>query len=143
MAAKLARLEFELLTKPPGIGFIFNGSTNQTWNQMNSQPILQIESVTKAFGGILALNDVSFEVYPGEILGIIGPNGSGKTTVVNCITGFVPKTKGRVLFKGRDISNKPAHNVRRGNRTQQIGSQKYQPRLCCHPSTVQGCSLLS
>ena len=53
---------------------------------MTDEPILQVKEVTKTFGGIIALNRVSFEVGKGEILGIIGPNGSGKTTVVNCIT---------------------------------------------------------
>ena len=56
---------------------------------MKGEPILEVREVTKTFGGIIALNRVSFDVDEGEILGIIGPNGSGKTTVVNCITGFV------------------------------------------------------
>ena len=78
---------------------------------MNTQPILQVRDVFKAFGGILALNRVSFDVHEGEILGIIGPNGSGKTTLVNCITGFIKMTSGRVIFRGRDISGKPAHKI--------------------------------
>ncbi|MCP4629095.1 MAG: ABC transporter ATP-binding protein [bacterium] len=78
---------------------------------MNREPILQIKEITKSFGGITALNRVSFDVSEGEILGIIGPNGSGKTTVVNCITGFIKKTSGKVLFRGKDISNKPAHKI--------------------------------
>ena len=75
------------------------------------EPILRVEKVSKAFGGVQALNGVSFEVHEGEILGIIGPNGSGKTTVVNCITGFIKKTSGRVFFRGRDISNTPPHKI--------------------------------
>jgi len=75
------------------------------------EPILRVEKVSKAFGGIQALNSVSFDVHEGEILGIIGPNGSGKTTVVNCITGFIKKTSGRVFFRGRDISDKPPHKI--------------------------------
>jgi branched-chain amino acid transport system ATP-binding protein len=78
---------------------------------MTDQPILQVQEVTKAFGGIIALNRVSFEVRAGEILGIIGPNGSGKTTVVNCITGFVKASAGRILFRGRDITGKPPHKI--------------------------------
>jgi branched-chain amino acid transport system ATP-binding protein len=78
---------------------------------MTSQPILQVQEVTKTFGGIIALNRVSFEVHEGEILGIIGPNGSGKTTVVNCITGFVKATSGRVLFRGKDITARPPHQI--------------------------------
>jgi branched-chain amino acid transport system ATP-binding protein len=78
---------------------------------MTGQPILQVREVTKTFGGIIALNRVSFEVREGEILGIIGPNGSGKTTVVNCITGFVKASSGRILFRGRDITGKPPHKI--------------------------------
>jgi branched-chain amino acid transport system ATP-binding protein len=78
---------------------------------MTGQPILQVQDVTKTFGGIIALNRVSFEVHEGEILGIIGPNGSGKTTVVNCITGFVKATSGRILFRGRDITARPPHKI--------------------------------
>lgn len=76
-----------------------------------SQPILQIKEVTKAFGGILALNRISFDVHEGEVLGIIGPNGSGKTTVVNCITGFIKMSSGKVYFRGKDISGKPPHKI--------------------------------
>jgi branched-chain amino acid transport system ATP-binding protein len=78
---------------------------------MTGQPILQVQEVTKTFGGIIALNRVSFEVREGEILGIIGPNGSGKTTVVNCITGFVKASSGRVIFRGREITGKPPHKI--------------------------------
>ncbi len=78
---------------------------------MNDTPILEIQQVTKTFGGIRALQEVSFEVREGEILGIIGPNGSGKTTVVNCITGFIKKTSGRVFFRGQDITSKPPHKI--------------------------------
>ena len=78
---------------------------------MNKEPILKVNSITKHFGGIQALSNVSFDVHAGEILGIIGPNGSGKTTVVNCITGFVKKSSGQVFFRGKDISRKPPHKI--------------------------------
>jgi branched-chain amino acid transport system ATP-binding protein len=78
---------------------------------MTDMPILQAQEATKVFGGILALNRVSFDVQQGEILGIIGPNGSGKTTLVNCITGFVKMTSGKIFFKGKDITDKPAHRI--------------------------------
>jgi len=78
---------------------------------MTEIPILQVQEVTKAFGGILALNRVSFDVREGEILGIIGPNGSGKTTIVNCITGFVKMSSGKIFFRGKDITGKPAHRI--------------------------------
>ena len=78
---------------------------------MTDVPILQVKEVTKTFGGIIALNRVSFDVGEGEILGIIGPNGSGKTTVVNCITGFIKASSGNVFFKGKKITGKPPHKI--------------------------------
>ena len=78
---------------------------------MSTPPLLQVNQVTKAFGGIFALNEVSFDLHEGEILGIIGPNGSGKTTLVNCITGFIEQTSGEVLFRGKVISGKSAHKI--------------------------------
>ncbi len=78
---------------------------------MTGEPILQVKEVTKTFGGIIALNRVSFDVGEGEILGIIGPNGSGKTTVVNCITGFIKASSGRVFFRGKNITGKPPHKI--------------------------------
>jgi branched-chain amino acid transport system ATP-binding protein len=78
---------------------------------LTGQPILQIKEVTKTFGGIIALNRISFDVGEGEILGIIGPNGSGKTTVVNCITGFIKASSGRVIFRGKDITGHPPHKI--------------------------------
>jgi branched-chain amino acid transport system ATP-binding protein len=77
----------------------------------STTPLLQINEVTKAFGGIYALNEVSFDLHAGEILGIIGPNGSGKTTLVNCITGFIELSAGEVFYQGKKISGKPAHKI--------------------------------
>ncbi len=78
---------------------------------MSSEPILQVTNLHKAFGGVQALRDVSFDVHEGEVFGIIGPNGSGKTTLINCITGFIRMDSGRVLFRGRDISRKAPHKI--------------------------------
>ncbi len=78
---------------------------------MSGSPHLEVREVTKAFGGIIALNRVSFDVAEGEIVGIIGPNGSGKTTLVNCITGFVKISSGSIRFRGRDITGLPPHRI--------------------------------
>ena len=78
---------------------------------MNAEPLLEVKEISKAFGGIQALFGVSFQVFPGDIFGIIGPNGSGKTTLVNCVTGFIRVNSGTVLFKGRDITNRPPHKI--------------------------------
>jgi len=66
--------------------------------------ILEIQHVSKFFGGLAANSDVSFEVELGQILGLIGPNGAGKTTLFNCITGYYPPSKGEVVFKGVRIN---------------------------------------
>jgi branched-chain amino acid transport system ATP-binding protein len=66
--------------------------------------VLTVNRLTKQFGGFTALNAVSFEVKEGEILGLIGPNGSGKTTCFNCISGALPPTAGSIRFKGDDIA---------------------------------------
>jgi branched-chain amino acid transport system ATP-binding protein len=85
-------------------------------------PILELQKVSKRFGGLIATNDVSFSVSPNEVLFIIGPNGAGKTTIFNLITGFIHPDKGRILFDGRDISRlKPYQAAKLGlGRTFQI-----------------------
>ena len=68
--------------------------------------MLEIREISKHFGGLKALNKVSFKIESGKIHGIIGPNGSGKTTMFNCITGLLPLTGGQILLDSEDISNK-------------------------------------
>ncbi len=70
---------------------------------MENGRILEIQGVTKLFGGLAALKDVSFEVEPGEIKAIIGPNGAGKTTLFDVLTGVLKPTAGKVLLRGRDL----------------------------------------
>jgi branched-chain amino acid transport system ATP-binding protein len=71
--------------------------------------ILDIRNVTKRFGSLVAVRDVSLAVAPGELRAIIGPNGAGKTTFFNLISGFFPPTTGTIVFDGRDITRVPAH----------------------------------
>jgi branched-chain amino acid transport system ATP-binding protein len=66
--------------------------------------ILEIKHVSKFFGGLAAVSDVSFSVEEGSIMGLIGPNGAGKTTLFNCITGYYPPSRGEVLFSGRRLN---------------------------------------
>ena len=73
--------------------------------------ILEVKNLTKAFGGLLAVNDISFQVEEGEIIGLIGPNGSGKTTTFNCINQFFPITSGDILFKGKSIIGLKTHQI--------------------------------
>ena len=67
--------------------------------------VLEVDNLHKAFGGIKAVNGVSFSVKEGEILGIIGPNGCGKSTLFNCILGQLEPTEGRVKLDGREVTN--------------------------------------
>jgi branched-chain amino acid transport system ATP-binding protein len=74
-----------------------------------SPPILELRKLSKVFGGLTAVNAVSFEIAPGSITGLIGPNGAGKTTLFAIISGFEPPASGRVLYKGADITELPVH----------------------------------
>jgi branched-chain amino acid transport system ATP-binding protein len=67
------------------------------------EPLLSVRGLTKRFGGLTALDDVSFDVAPGEIYGVIGPNGAGKTTLFSCLVGALAPTAGEIRFQGRRI----------------------------------------
>jgi branched-chain amino acid transport system ATP-binding protein len=75
--------------------------------------LLRTERVSKAFGGLRAVDGVDFELAPGSIAGIIGPNGAGKTTFFNLISRALPVTSGRIVFDGRDITHQRVHEVAR------------------------------
>jgi len=74
-------------------------------------PLLELKNLTKAFGGLMAVNDVSIHVEQGEIVGLIGPNGSGKTTTFNCINQFFPVTSGDIFFKGKSVIGLKPHQI--------------------------------
>jgi branched-chain amino acid transport system permease protein len=99
--------------------------------------VLEVERVRKSFGGLQALRGASLEVREGEILGLIGPNGCGKTTLINMITGHLSLTAGTIRLDGQTISGLPAHRIAgRGiARTYQI------PRPFAHLSTLQNVEL--
>jgi branched-chain amino acid transport system ATP-binding protein len=73
--------------------------------------ILKTEKLTKAFGGLTAVSELSVEINEGEIVGLIGPNGAGKTTAFNLITGVYKPTTGDILYKGKDISGLMPHRI--------------------------------
>jgi branched-chain amino acid transport system ATP-binding protein len=73
--------------------------------------LLELDSVTKRFGGLLAVSNVSFSLDRGEILSMIGPNGAGKTTAFNCITGLFPITSGAIKLDGESIAGLPPHRI--------------------------------
>jgi branched-chain amino acid transport system ATP-binding protein len=84
--------------------------------------ILKVAGVTRVFGGLRALTNVSFDLPEGQILGLIGPNGAGKTTLFNVINGIYPPSEGRITFRDQDITGKkPYHLAHLGiARTHQI-----------------------
>ncbi len=78
-------------------------------------PLLKIENLTISFGGIRALNNITFEVPKGSIYSIIGPNGAGKTTIFNCISGLYQPDSGKILYKGEEITHlKPYQIAQKG-----------------------------
>ena len=76
-------------------------------------PVLEVKGIERRFGGLVALTGVDLAIQRGEIFGLVGPNGSGKTTMTNAITGFYPPQKGQVLLEGRDITGLAPHKVAR------------------------------
>ena len=72
---------------------------------------LEVTEVGKRFGGVIAVDDVSLSVDRGEILGLVGPNGYGKSTLINLLSGFYPADRGRVVYEGTDIGGLPAHRI--------------------------------
>jgi branched-chain amino acid transport system ATP-binding protein len=84
--------------------------------------ILQVKNVTKRFGGLQALSNVTFDLPEGEILGLIGPNGAGKTTLFNVVNGVYPANQGQVFFRGEDVTDAKTYEMARMGlaRTHQI-----------------------
>lgn len=74
-------------------------------------PLLSVDRLRRTFGGLVAVDDVSFSVSPGEIFGLIGPNGAGKTTLFNLMTGLTPPTSGSIHFDGAPITGFPPHRI--------------------------------
>ncbi len=76
-------------------------------------PLLEARQVSKYFGGLAAVNQVDLDIYPGEIVGLVGPNGSGKTTLFDCLSCLQSIDKGKIIFKGKDITNTRPYQVSR------------------------------
>ena len=79
--------------------------SNSSPQTANSVPMLEVRGLTKRFDGVIAVDQVDMAIYPGELVSLIGPNGSGKTTMFNCVTGFLRPEGGHVLFRDEDITN--------------------------------------
>jgi branched-chain amino acid transport system ATP-binding protein len=92
---------------------------------------VEVEHLSRRFGGVLAVDDVSFAIEPGTVTGIIGPNGAGKTTLLNLITGFAVPTSGRVRIAGRDLTGKRPYVLARAG-----VARTYQNLLLLEDETV-------
>ncbi|PZV27052.1 MAG: high-affinity branched-chain amino acid ABC transporter ATP-binding protein LivG [Snowella sp.] len=84
---------------------------NQVIKETDSQPMLAVNQITRRFGGLVAVNEVSFDVYNQEIFGLIGPNGAGKTTLFNLITGLIEPSSGQIFSQDQLISNLKPHQI--------------------------------
>ena len=76
-----------------------------------TQPLLRAQNISRQFGGLLAVDDVSFDVTPGEVLTLIGPNGAGKSTVFNVISRIYPQTSGQLEYRGEDLGGVAPHQI--------------------------------
>jgi branched-chain amino acid transport system ATP-binding protein len=87
-----------------------------------ADPLLELHGISKSFGSLRVIDDLSLAVEPGEALGVVGPNGAGKTTMMNLIVGSLPADGGRIVFEGQDVTRRPPHaRCRAGmGRTHQI-----------------------
>jgi branched-chain amino acid transport system ATP-binding protein len=77
----------------------------------SGSPLLSVRNVSVRFGGIVALDGITFDVFPGQIAGLIGPNGAGKTTLFNCLSRLYTPNGGDVLFEGQSILSRPRHDI--------------------------------
>ena len=91
--------------------------------------MLELAQVSKNFGGLPALSEVSFALKAGEITSLIGPNGAGKSTLINCVSGIISADSGRIIFKDQDISALPAHEITRLGMSRTFQNLRLVPRL--------------
>lgn len=96
---------------------------------MTKAPALSIQDVTKSFGGLVAVDQMTFEIGEHEVLGLIGPNGSGKTTMLNLISGALKRSSGRIKLFGRDISGQSANRISRQGITRTFQLVKMLPSM--------------
>jgi len=92
--------------------------------------LLRTEGLTKHFGGVAAVDDLSFAVEEGEILGLIGPNGSGKTTALNLLSGFLAPERGRVWLAGEDATRATTVALARRGLLRMFQMTRVFPRIC-------------
>jgi branched-chain amino acid transport system ATP-binding protein len=105
---------------------------------MSDAPLLAVSGLTKAFGGLLAVNQISFDVHQGEVLGLLGPNGSGKTTLLNLVSGALPPTQGAVSLRGRELTGLPPHRIARAGISRTFQLVRVLPSLSALENVMVG-----
>ncbi|MBQ3425162.1 MAG: ABC transporter ATP-binding protein [Clostridia bacterium] len=100
--------------------------------------ILEIRNLSKSFGGLKAVNDVSLDIEEGKITSVIGPNGAGKTTVFNLVTGFLTPDAGTVRLAGKDITRLPAHRIAAEGLTRTFQLVRVFPRMTLTENIMMG-----
>ncbi len=103
-----------------------------------SAPLLRVEGLTRAFGGLVAVNALSFEVGEGEIVGLLGPNGSGKTTALNLISGALAPDAGRVELEGRPVAGLAPHRLARLGVARTFQLVRVLPSMSCAENVLAG-----
>ncbi|WP_417284231.1 ABC transporter ATP-binding protein [Comamonas sp.] len=105
---------------------------------MKTATLLSLRSATKRFGGLVAVNNLSFDVYPGEVVGLLGPNGSGKTTAMNLISGALPLNGGEILFKGLALHRLKSHQIARLGIARTFQLVKVLGSMSCTDNVIAG-----
>lgn len=105
---------------------------------MKTATLLSVRSATKRFGGLVAVNALSFDVYPGEVVGLLGPNGSGKTTAMNLISGALPLNSGEILFKGQALHQLKSHQIARLGVARTFQLVKVLGSMSCSDNVIAG-----
>ena len=101
-------------------------------------PIFKAEGLTRRFGGLTAVRDFSFAIYPGEILGLIGSNGAGKSTTFNVISGYFPPSAGRMYFRGEEITGLSAVAISRRGLVRTFQHQSLLKTMTVHDNILLG-----
>jgi len=101
--------------------------------------ILELNNITKRFGGLTAVGNVDFKIKEGSITGLIGPNGAGKTTIFNLITGVYKVSEGDILFKGKDITNKEPYLVAQAGITRTFQNIRLFKKLSVYENVLTAC----
>ncbi len=104
----------------------------------SEEVLLEVDHVTLRFGGVVALNDVSFSLRKGEIFGLIGPNGAGKTTCFNAMTGVYQPTSGAIRFNGESIVGKKKHEITRGGIARTFQNVRLFPEMTALENVMVG-----